>query len=121
MSGAPNDRGLPPALQLALVLMVGAGGSAGYQALVPPRPDPFTGTAAAQLAEDLRREMERLPKDLRREWKLDIRQTEYELRTTRPPPQTRARILALESAVKDLMDAQGQEWSPPTMQFAQQK
>ena len=54
----------------------------------------------------------------RREWKLDLREMELAIRADMPPLETRARIIALESAVRFLMSAQGEKWDAPTQRFS---
>lgn len=98
-----------------LAAALGVGGGAGSRLVVPDRQDPWTGADDARV----RAEFERRISSMQREMKLELRELEHRLRTSRPPVPTRLRIRACETAIRELKYEQGEEWEPPTMQFSE--
>jgi hypothetical protein len=92
---------------LVFAALAGTGGAAGYQIVVPPRPDPWTSSEAAESHELMMRE-----------WRLDLRDVEAGIRRDMPPGPTRARLLALERAVRELHQIEGLDWAPPDTRFS---
>lgn len=97
---------------VVVALLAGIGGTAGYQQVVPPRPDPFTGSAAALLEQQILREIDL---DLR-EHRVEV--NEMILGILRPPQPARDRIRSMERILKLLAQEHELEWDPPTDQFS---
>lgn len=99
---------------LALAVVLGAGGGIGTRLMYDPRPDPWTGEDAARS----RKVIEDVISDLKRELKLDQRELEHRLRSSRPPQPTRRRIEAVEKAIQRLEREAGRDWDPASNQFS---
>jgi hypothetical protein len=105
-----------------IAAIAGVGGSAGYQVAMPPRSDPYTATRAAEdakriAAETLNRHVVEHGA-MRREWLLDLRESEHRITTKTPPAPLRLRVIALEEQVRALSAEHDRPWVPPTTRFS---
>jgi hypothetical protein len=89
---------------------------------MPPRPDPYTATRAAEDAKRIAAEtLERhvvAHGAMQREWRLDLREAEHRITTQSPPAPLRVRVIALEEQVRALSAEHDRPWVPPTTSFS---
>lgn len=97
---------------LAVVVSAGGSGGALLTTMNPDlvRPDPFTGTQARELEEEMEAEHRRI----RDELKLEIFKLELAIRRDMPPEPTRDRISDLEAAMIKL----NPDYRPPTSRWS---